>query len=116
MSQTVLTSPPFELQVSHRGDVVVISVTGEIDVATAPRLAAALAQPADSPAIVVDLTNVEFLDSSGLNVLAARAQEASREGGRFRVVVPRLNVIRRVIEITNLVETLGIAETLDEAL
>jgi len=68
-----------ELKVSCRsqGDHTIMSVAGEIDVYTAPRLQVALAEALAGrvPArIVVDMSGVGFCDSTGLNVLLAAPQ------------------------------------------
>lgn len=77
----------------------------EIDPATAPGLKDFLL---DQPpgGLVLDFTNVEFLDSTGLRVLVNEARR--REPGRVQVVNPSRRVAR-VFEITNLAEHFGIA-------
>ena len=85
--------------------------------ATAPQLAAALEAVSDrTTRVVVDLSAVSFLDSSGLNALVhARRALAERELS-FRVVSPKDQVVRRVLEITRLTGELGVVESLDAAL
>ncbi len=108
-----------ELQVttSHSEGVAVVTAVGEVDLHTAPQLEAALAEQiaAGHPRLVVDLSGVGFLDSTGLGVLV-KALKAAREGeGWIRLVVtsPR---IARVFEITGLDAQLPRFDTTQAAL
>jgi anti-sigma B factor antagonist len=69
------------------GRVVVVAVSGDVDMLTAPTLADALRSAArDNPeALIVDLSRVEFLASAGMNVLIAAHRDIA-PGGRFGVV------------------------------
>jgi anti-sigma B factor antagonist len=113
-----VTEPIFDLTVSRHGSSVVIAASGEIDLESAPALAASLAQVTDAGAggVVVDLTDVEFLDSSGLTALVTGARNLKAKGIPFHVVVPDANTIRKVIEITRLTEPLHVVSTLEDAL
>jgi anti-sigma B factor antagonist len=65
--------------------------------------------------VVVDLTEVTFLDSSALNTLVhCQRKLAEREIG-LRVVSPADRVVRRVFEITRLIGPLNVVESLDDA-
>jgi anti-sigma B factor antagonist len=61
-----------------------VSVVGEIDLATAPRLAETLVQFANG-SVTVDLTDVTFIDSSGLNALVAAHRLLERRHSRLIV-------------------------------
>jgi anti-sigma B factor antagonist len=94
-----------------------LAVEGEIDIATSPRLIASLNDAVtDSAAgVVVDLTAVEFMDSTGLALLV-RAQRRMRKRGRgFAVVCPD-GPVRRIFEITDMARTLGVSPTREAAL
>src|SRR3954454_9200675 len=67
----------------HGADCVIIAVAGEIDMATAPQLAASLQDYADTD-VIVDLSRVGFLDSSGINVLVAAYKRLLERGHRLR--------------------------------
>ncbi|WP_231122516.1 STAS domain-containing protein [Mycobacterium colombiense] len=99
----------------HDG-VSVVSVSGEIDLVTAPALEQAIsAVVADSPtALIIDLSAVEFLGSVGLKILAATYERLSRETG-FGVVA-RGPATRRPIHLTGLDKTFPLYPTLDDAL
>src|SRR3979409_2393089 len=68
---------------------VLVTVTGELDIATAPQLREALtARPAEGGLIVVDLTPVTFMDSTGLEAIVRLHTALAGAGGRLAVVCP----------------------------
>ena len=92
--------PATEIVDYDDGDAPGLTVRGEIDIATSPRLKLALdtAIRESSGAFVLDLCDVEFLDSSGLNlVLRARATLA-RDGRQLAIVCPP-GPVRRMMEV-----------------
>ncbi|WP_181723324.1 STAS domain-containing protein [Nocardia gipuzkoensis] len=103
-----------EVQVRSAADAVVVTVHGEIDMASAPHLQSALDEALrDGPAaVVVDMSNVGFLGSAGLSVLLA-ASEATGSGG-LRVVPS--DAARRPIEVTALDRLLTVFDSVEEAL
>jgi anti-sigma B factor antagonist len=99
-------------------DVPVLHVAGEVDLATAPALRDALgALLADGAAarVVVDLSAVTFLASSGLAALLEAHQRACASGRALRVVVAE-RTVWRVLEVTGLVRVLDCHASLREAL
>ena len=86
----------------HRLDgVAVLSVAGEVDLATAPDLCACLAEHRGER-LVVDLTEVGFCDSCGLRALLGEAHESRIMGGRAVVVIPSAGQVRNLIDMTGL--------------
>jgi anti-sigma B factor antagonist len=110
--------PHFELS-SERLDARthVIHVKGEIHVSTAKefaqRLDDAIAQ--DATSIVLDLTEVEFIDSTGLSVLLTGLRSVTLRGGRIALAISNPTVLR-LFEITRLDSTFDIEPTLGDAL
>lgn len=88
----------------------VIHVLGDVDLSTSAEFANDISRFSDSDALVVDLTNCTYVDSSCLHVLV-RAKRHLQE--RLQVVVPRDARIRRVFEITGLERHLEIMNSLD---
>jgi anti-sigma B factor antagonist len=82
---------------------VVVSVRGEIDIASAPVLWERLAEaiPTAQERLVVDLTDTTFMDSMGLSVLV-RAFKRLRHGGADLVLRSPNGSVRRVLNITRL--------------
>lgn len=102
--------------VSRVGEAAVVGFAGEIDMATSQQARAAVQHGLDSgPAVlVVDLTAVSFLSSTGLAVLV-HAQQAAGDRISVRVVAAD-RVVRRPIELTGLDKTLAVFASLPEAL
>ncbi len=93
-------------------DTVVVSPRGEIDAYTAPQLRHELARAsADGPVrrLVVDLSGVTFIDSSGLGVLIGALRRQRERDGSLAVVLPP-SPIRRIFEITALDRVLTLCE------
>lgn len=101
------------------GAAVVVSVAGDVDVLTAPRLRDAVREALDYPEgheVVVDLTAVTFLGSSGLGALVAAARSAARRRQPLRVVVDHSRPVIRPLQAAGLDELLTLDRRLDEAL
>ena len=97
---TEVPAPPFAVTSrATPGGRYLVSVRGEVDAHVAPQVAAELERLEGDGAdrITVDLTEVPFLDSSGIGVLLAAAKRLGRS--RLTVVAPGVP-IRRALEIT----------------
>jgi anti-sigma B factor antagonist len=94
-----------------------LDVEGELDIATAPRMIAALNEAFADMALplVVDLSRVDFLDSTGLALLMNAHRRLLRGGHGFAIVCPG-GPISRVFEIADMVETLRVCPDRDSAL
>jgi len=95
-----------ELKVTCRqqGEYVVMSVQGEIDLYTVPRLQRELARvlaESSHPRLVVDMSGVDFCDSTGVNVLLAAHRQASEAGGGMELAAPR-PAVRKILQVTGL--------------
>jgi anti-sigma B factor antagonist len=102
-----------ELASGHR----VVSVTGEVDVATAPTLRAHLEDAVDRSegVLAVDLLAVTFIDSTALGVLIGALKQSDARGVTMRVVMAEPRILK-VFEITGLIDVFAIYPTLEEAL
>jgi anti-sigma B factor antagonist len=98
------------LRSERHGDAYVIALVGELDLDGAPRLEEELlsAEATDVASIVVDLRELEFIDSTGLRLLVMAA-ERSQSDGRFTILRGPKQV-HRVFEITDLVSRLPFAD------
>ncbi|OLF08592.1 STAS domain-containing protein [Actinophytocola xanthii] len=101
-------------RVEFREDLVVIRVTGEVDLGSAPQLALALGG-ALPPVTVVDLTQVAFLAVAGLRVLVAAMRRASTEGRRFGLVADD-RLALRVLRMSGVAASIPTFESLSDAL
>lgn len=90
----------------HRlaGGLPLVVAPTEIDIATVPRLSAALRQAGDTePTIIVDLTATNFCDCSVFAVLIVALKRAARSGGEVRLVIPPANIrIRQLFLLTGM--------------
>lgn len=94
----------------HReGDVVVVAFAGEVDVYTASELRDAISKvlAAGHRRIVCDLTDVGFLDSTGLGVLVGRLKAVRMLEGQMRLVITAPRVLRN-FKITGLEDVFAV--------
>lgn len=107
-----------ELTLSTRevGDSSVIVVGGEVDVYTAPQLDEVLSGLIEGghSKLVVDLSGVQFLDSTGLGVLVKGLKRAKESGGSLSVVAVS-DRITKVFRITGLDAAISLHGTVEEA-
>jgi anti-anti-sigma factor len=105
------------MEIAHHGDVVVVRLEGEVDLANTPTLSAAILEaiPNDSAGLVVDLSGVRYIDSVGIRMLFTfvRSLHASRQG--MAVAVPPDSPVRKLLKITHLDEAAVFRATADEA-
>jgi anti-sigma B factor antagonist len=108
----------FEIDVtSAEGDVRVVALRGELDYDEAARFGGVLAELRAEGAreVVVDLSELTFIDSSGISVLVGAARAARAEDGALVLAAPTSHV-RRVFDIVNLSELVAIEPGLEGAL
>ncbi len=106
------------LSVIHReDDIVVISVGGELDVASSAELRTHLdALATGAPAkVVIDLSRLDFIDSGGLNVLVLGARAIEAGGGSFVLASPA-PLITNIFEVVQLASQIPVEDSLDGAL
>jgi anti-sigma B factor antagonist len=95
----------------------VVAASGEIHLSTAPKLAERLAGAVagDAKAVVIDLSAVTFIDSTGLGMLLEAQRRANQNNSALALVVANPTVLR-LFEITRLDTTFAIEPTLAAAL
>ncbi len=87
-----------------------VRIAGDVDLATAPRLQATLAEAlGGAHVVVVDLREVTFMDSTGLHVLMETQSHATRTGNRLVFVRGRRSV-HRLFEVTGIDEQLQVVD------
>ena len=103
-----------EVTTSDRADGVHVELSGELDLATAPKLEDELrhVEERGPGLIVLDLRPLSFMDSSGLRSLLA-ADARAREAGRRLVLVRGDERVQRVLRITRLDERFDIVDDVD---
>ena len=117
MFKLPLTDTSFELRLSEVATTAIVAAIGEIDMATAPEVAEAIGSlHAGVRRLVIDLSDVTFLDSSALNMLVHCKRDLARREVAFRIVSPTDKAVGRVLEITRLTGPLNVVESLDDAI
>ena len=94
------------------GDVVRVSVAGEIDAASGPRLQRSLDAVigVSAGAVVLDMSGVSFIDSTGLRILVVLQQRLSAQ--RRLLTLSEVSVqTRRLLDLSGLSSTLGVDGT-----
>jgi anti-sigma B factor antagonist len=93
---------PFRCVVTEERATAVVSLYGELDLATVPEVNALLASLADTPSrLTLDLRGLDFMDSSGLRLVYELDQHAKERGVEF-AVVPGGPRIQQVFAMTGL--------------
>lgn len=88
----------------------VVHVAGEVDVSNASELRDALAGVlAGEKSVEVDLSQVPYIDSTGIGVLVGAAHEAQEAGTAFCVTNPQANVAR-VLSLLDVADKLGVRQ------
>lgn len=113
-----MTDKLVDLEIEQHGDTVVARVSGELDIAGAPgtgdRIADAV--PTSARALVIDMTPLEFIDSSGLAMLFGLARRLTSRRQELRVVAPAGTAVKRVLEIVEFDRAAPIHDDLEGAL
>lgn len=93
---------------------IVVAVSGELDVFTAPDFETALQEliSAGDTNLVLDLTDVDFLDSTGLGVMVKALKWAREGGGSLRVVATHERIVK-VFRITGLDDVMALSDRVE---
>jgi anti-sigma B factor antagonist len=108
-----------DYQIDHdpieRGHLIVAS--GELDISATPRLSTVLAVAATSAGgrLVLDLSEVSFIDSTALGTILKAAAQLDESGTNLEVVAPA-GPVRRLLEMTNLTRRFRLYSTREAAL
>lgn len=90
------------LEIEQRDDdVVVARLTGELDISAADRTGKKIAEavPSSARGLVVDMSELEFMDSSGVSMLFTLARQVGSHRQQLRVVAPPGRPVSRVLQI-----------------
>ena len=101
--------PALDIAPEREADRLVLRLRGDVDMAAADVLAAALGRAVHEPVpeVVVDLTDVGFLDSTGIRVLLEGRERAQERGIVITARDPQ-PVVLNVLRITNVAELFGL--------
>lgn len=104
-----------EHDITEHGAVRVVHLHGPVDVSGAMALRDLLGEQIDSPAarILLDLSDVNLIDSSGIGILVTAHRRADGQGARFGLA-GATGTVARVFEMTRTNKLLSIYDTVDE--
>lgn len=107
----------FRVEVRNQGRATIISVSGELDLASSPALQDELNRVAESDAklLIIDLRELDFMDSTGLSVLV-RAHQRAEEQGRELAMVKGPQQVSRLLSLTGVGDRLTLVDTPEELL
>lgn len=91
-----------------------VRLAGEFDISTRSEICAALQAAAGNPRVIVDLTGLDYIDSTTIDELFRAAMRAERLAGRMVIVTPDQRLIR-LLSLAGLTERLTIVDTLEAA-
>lgn len=103
-----------EVQASQKDGVVILDISGEINLSTSPNLKKAF-EKEQGKKVVVDLVKVGYIDSSGLATLVEMLKKTKSQGGKLGLAGVS-DKVKSLFEITKLDKLFGIFPNRDEAL
>jgi anti-sigma B factor antagonist len=102
----------FRVEVHSEQQATVIAVSGELDLASSPALQEELDRisASDSQLLIIDLRELDFMDSTGLSVLV-RAHQRAEEQGRRLAMVKGPQQVQRLLSLTGVADRLTLIES-----
>ncbi len=105
----------FSTEVRKQGRATIISLSGELDLASSAALQQELDAVAAAEVLILDLSALEFIDSTGLSVLVKAHVEAQESGREFGLVKGG-DQVQRLLALTGLTERFRVADAPEQLL
>lgn len=107
----------FRVEVQERGAGTVISLSGELDLASSPALEEAIDRvfASETKVVVIDLRRLEFMDSTGLSIIVKAQQTAEDRDVQLNVVNGPAQV-QRLLSLTGVADRVSLIEAPEDAL
>lgn len=107
-----------DVQFSARDNALIARVTGDIELANAESIGTAIIEAVakDPMALVVDLTDVEYLDSAGIQLIYKLRESLRARGQVLRLVAPRSSPTHDALRLAGVSHHVDTIETVDQAL
>jgi anti-anti-sigma factor len=101
-----------------QGSVLVARLTGEVDLSNARGIeeAIAVATPNNAAAVIVDLSGLDYLDSAGIQLLYQLREHLQARGQELTLVLPADSAAADALRLAGVIDQLGVADTLEQAL
>jgi anti-anti-sigma factor len=106
-----------QVEIEQRDDVVVARLTGELDISVAQMTGQRIADavPSSARGVVVDMTGLDFMDSSGVSMLFGLARQVGSHRQQLVVVAPTGRPVARVLQIVEFDRAAPVREDVDAA-
>jgi anti-sigma B factor antagonist len=106
-----VTATPFEIDFVRDGESATVTLSGELDIATVPRVEEAIEATltAEVQTLTIDLGGLGFVDSSGLRLFIVLDQRAAEQGWELRLLRPGAQVLS-VFQVSGVEENLPFVE------
>lgn len=107
----------FRVDVRRNGSAAVVTVSGELDLASGPQLEAELDRltAPETRVVVLDLRRLDFMDSTGLSIIVRAHQRMVEEGGEMGLVKGSQQV-QRLLDLTGVADRLRLVDSPEELL
>jgi anti-anti-sigma factor len=107
-----------DLSLQSHGEVVVARLDGEIDMSNAVELGEAMSRRVanDALGLVIDLTDVAYLDSAAIKVIYDLRERLRARGQEIRVVIAPGSLVAEALRVAAVPAVVGAADTVDAAL
>jgi anti-anti-sigma factor len=111
-------APLEEIAVEPVGKVVLARVKGEVDLSNAASVREQLfdSVPNTASALVLDLSETEYLDSSGVRLIFELAERLDTRGQRLELVVPDSSVVKRLLVLTEVHQVVPMSSSVEAVL
>lgn len=115
-----MDSTAIDLQIDSKfeGPWAILGLRGEVDIYTSPKLKEAIVELLDSgkARLIIDMSEVDFIDSSGLGVLIGGLKRVREQDGEMTLVVSTSESIKRLLGITGMDRVFTVHQSLEDSL
>jgi anti-sigma B factor antagonist len=104
--------------VERRGDAAIVHITGEVDLTNAAELRQVLVTIcSETPSVhlIIDLSDVAFIDSTGIGVIVGAHRRVTAKGGRFTAIITT-PMVHKVLQTTGLLSVWRVTASIADAL
>ena len=107
-----------DVEFSTHGKALVARVSGEIDVSNASQLGGVMTDATGNEllTLVLDLANVDYLDSAGIELIYRLEASLNARGQTLRLVIPEGSPVRYTLRLAGLTQHIEMSESVEEAL
>ena len=107
----------FAVQTHTTERVITLVLTGELDLVSSPAMERVIddLSRSDAELIIVDLSGLEFMDSTGLHLLL-RVQQRAQEAGRRFALIRGCEAVQRLFDLTGLADSLPVVDSAEQLL